>query len=748
MAKKITINGENLLNSLNNDWGGVNSTQSSESHYGTLVPAGAEWGVNRGEVERFIKDSMKAQQNMVGYFVCASTDSTSAKIVVASGYQLASGGCVRIKMTNANTANNVTLNINSTGAKALFYDGAQASSSNTWEAGEVLEVYYDGTQYQCASSGGGGKFATGEKVNDTSITNTIAEGSSALPTSGAVFEKTKAIDKIAGRVPPAYTSGKYLNGSGVPVSNASWKVIDFLNVHALAAGDVLVWGGITKNPSACICFYDENGTFKNAKSATGTSRTITLGSSDAALGSVKIRASFLESGTPSLTLNGSDVIAANTHYQITGLTELQEDVEALNEEVPKLIEFDEAAAELVYNMVDYDTWDTSGTSGTRVKFIYRNILGATVKAKCESGYSFGISYYAGSNPSGSALYDTGWKTEETTVNVPASGVGSLTINTRKSNNTAITYDESIANVFRDVYIGTRKVSNEAKQGSGDMITSGAVFNAVNGNGDYSYYGERIKLTNYHFDGQFYMTIRHPSADTSGQGAGIYGNYFIQGGNGGYVRVYDLITKEVVVDSMALGSVDANNHVNNIVFGKTIPDGGTFPYMYVSECVNQRRCFVENFTLSGSTLVQTLEYNDSNMKDSNWVVDNEGGYMYLIGNYINSDTVRVIKLPFVEPTSGNHTYTPSDIIEYFDLDGSVGKAYVFQGNVIKDGKLYSCFGGSGGTHRVWINDLDSHKLLNVIELDQITRGECENINLYNGTMMIGYPNQSKLYQLIF
>ena len=56
MAKKITINGTNLLDSLSDDWGGVNNTQSPISVHGTTVPAGAEWGINRGEVERFIKE--------------------------------------------------------------------------------------------------------------------------------------------------------------------------------------------------------------------------------------------------------------------------------------------------------------------------------------------------------------------------------------------------------------------------------------------------------------------------------------------------------------------------------------------------------------------------------------------------------------------------------------------------------------------------------------------------------------------
>lgn len=183
MAKKVTINGSNLLNSTQDAWGGQNSTQYPQTIHGTTVPPGAEWGMNRGEVERFIKSSINAQQSRVGYYVCDNAASTSAKAVD----QLATGGCIRIKMTNANIANNVTLNINSTGAKALYYNGVQASAANTWEAGEVLEVYYDGEKYQCASGGGGGKFATGEEVKDTSIANEITEGSEALATCGAVY---------------------------------------------------------------------------------------------------------------------------------------------------------------------------------------------------------------------------------------------------------------------------------------------------------------------------------------------------------------------------------------------------------------------------------------------------------------------------------------------------------------------------------------------------------------------------------
>ena len=128
-----------------------------------------------------------ANEAKLGYYVCDTDADVAAKTIVAANYVLGTGGNIRIKMTNANTADAVTLNINNAGAKALFYNGAQASSTNSWEAGEVVVVYYDGTQYQCAS-GGDGKFATGENVPDIFIEQTLSEDNDALPTGKAVSD--------------------------------------------------------------------------------------------------------------------------------------------------------------------------------------------------------------------------------------------------------------------------------------------------------------------------------------------------------------------------------------------------------------------------------------------------------------------------------------------------------------------------------------------------------------------------------
>lgn len=65
MAKKVTIKGENKLNSLEDDWGGENNSPSTQSVYGTEVPPGTEWGMNRGEVERFLKQKLSEHENAI-----------------------------------------------------------------------------------------------------------------------------------------------------------------------------------------------------------------------------------------------------------------------------------------------------------------------------------------------------------------------------------------------------------------------------------------------------------------------------------------------------------------------------------------------------------------------------------------------------------------------------------------------------------------------------------------------------------
>lgn len=134
--------------------------------------------VKSGGVANSLSALAQQSQAEVGYYECSTDADVAAKTIAVTGYSLRVGGNIHIKMINANTADVVTLNINNTGVKSLFYNGVQASSTNSWDAGEVVEVYYDGTRYQC-----------GGRIVDDKPT----AGSNNLIKSGGVYSSTPTV---------------------------------------------------------------------------------------------------------------------------------------------------------------------------------------------------------------------------------------------------------------------------------------------------------------------------------------------------------------------------------------------------------------------------------------------------------------------------------------------------------------------------------------------------------------------------
>ena len=83
-----------------------------------------------------------------GYVTCTAAAGTAAKTVTQANFTLSTNCRLIVKMTNYNTAASPTLNVNNTGAKPLYYNGEVASADNSWDDGEMLDVYYDGTNYR------------------------------------------------------------------------------------------------------------------------------------------------------------------------------------------------------------------------------------------------------------------------------------------------------------------------------------------------------------------------------------------------------------------------------------------------------------------------------------------------------------------------------------------------------------------------------------------------------------------------
>lgn len=80
------------------------------------------------------------------YGTCDTAKSTVAKVVTCADFdKLIPGVTIRVKFDNENTASSPTLNVNSTGAKAIRAYGTTAANSNaigSWLAGEVVEFIY------------------------------------------------------------------------------------------------------------------------------------------------------------------------------------------------------------------------------------------------------------------------------------------------------------------------------------------------------------------------------------------------------------------------------------------------------------------------------------------------------------------------------------------------------------------------------------------------------------------------------
>lgn len=101
------------------------------------------------------KITVDGSTHLVGstlYGTCDTAAGTAAKVVTCANFsQLETGVTIHVKFTNSNTAStvNVTLNVNSTGAKAVVGTLGTAASGQgaSWNAGSVVSFTYDGTYW-------------------------------------------------------------------------------------------------------------------------------------------------------------------------------------------------------------------------------------------------------------------------------------------------------------------------------------------------------------------------------------------------------------------------------------------------------------------------------------------------------------------------------------------------------------------------------------------------------------------------
>lgn len=198
-----------------------------------------------------------------GYLTCSTAAATAAKTVAQNNFILSTNCRLIVKMTNYNTAASPTLNVNSTGGKPLYYNGEIASADNTWEAGEVLDMYYDGVNYQASSFQGGGVKA--EKIefdnSNTEIKSDNAQG--AIEESYAQGKSNReAIFNVDISQKFRFTDGNYITDLGTLGGSQNLSYCDYVDISSYNYLFISLVSLASNNTiKASIAFYDEDRTF-------------------------------------------------------------------------------------------------------------------------------------------------------------------------------------------------------------------------------------------------------------------------------------------------------------------------------------------------------------------------------------------------------------------------------------------------------------------------------------------------------
>lgn len=152
-------------------------------------------------------DSLDSSGSSSNYAECSTASATLAKTVDCDGFVLEKGASITIKFTVSNSVAGtatvpLTLNVNSTGAKSIIYNGSTAISAGFLTINRVLTFTYDGTYWAI----------TGNLDTNTKYSNMTAATSSAAGKSGLV---------------PAPAAGKqtsFLRGDG------TWQTVSADNI--------------------------------------------------------------------------------------------------------------------------------------------------------------------------------------------------------------------------------------------------------------------------------------------------------------------------------------------------------------------------------------------------------------------------------------------------------------------------------------------------------------------------------------
>lgn len=186
------------------------------------------------------------------YATCSTSEAAINKVAttISQNFLLQTGARVTVKFSNYNIAHSPTLNVDSTGAKSIYWHGSELTSAQFWEAGAVLDFVYNGTQYELVG------VAKDNGTNYNTGTDTISGLTKLYTETGSNTDGTMTQDAITNAIDASLPkSGGTMTGSLIlsadPTDNLEAATKQYVDNHSSGASGIQsVWYGTCTTAAA------------------------------------------------------------------------------------------------------------------------------------------------------------------------------------------------------------------------------------------------------------------------------------------------------------------------------------------------------------------------------------------------------------------------------------------------------------------------------------------------------------------